>query len=144
MMILLTTFFQVIVSRTMSSPTKSVPVNSKAIVPVPRTIPSPTKSVSSNTKSIVSVGSTASSGKLKGESICRIRDVNFHNVDGLRNHLAKAGIVKKPGSSLSDLQKSFLGTYNVKTLALFYQYLCPESNVDETKKGDLVSLILKV
>ena len=128
----------------MSSPKKSTSSNIKAIVPVPKTIPSPTKSVSSNSRSIVSVGSSVSSGKLKGESICRIRDVNFHNVDDLRSHLAKAGIVKKPGSTLSDLQKSFLGTYNVKTLALFYQHLCPDSNVDEAKKGDLVSLILKV
>ncbi len=128
----------------MSSPKKSTSSNIKSIVPFPRTINSPTKSVSSNTKSIVSVGSSVSSGKLKGELICRIRDVNFHNVDDLRSHLAKAGIVKKPGTSLSDLQKSFLGTYNVKTLALFYQHLCPDSNVDEAKKGDLVSLILKV
>ena len=107
-------------------------------------ISSPTKSVPSKPKSIVSVGSSVSSEKLKDESIYRIFEVKFDNIEELHNHLTKAGVVKKSGSSLLDLQKSLLASYNVKTLALFYQHLCPDSNVDDAKKGDLILLILKV
>lgn len=44
---------------------------------------SPTKSVSDKPTSIVSVGSSVSSGKLKGEAICYICEVNFMNADEL-------------------------------------------------------------
>lgn len=57
--------------------------------------------------------------------------------------LTRDGIVKKPGSSLLDLQKSFLATYNLKTLVLFYQCLSPDCNVEDEKKNYLL-LILKV
>jgi hypothetical protein len=80
---------------------------------------------------------------MKGENIMRINDVKFSDVDSVQQLLKLAGVVKKPGTSLVDLQKASLNLYSPKTLQLYCQFLSPGSYIEEDKKIQLIDLILQ-
>ena len=80
---------------------------------------------------------------MKGENIMRINDVKFSDADSVQQLLKLAGVVKKPGTSLVDLQKASLNLYSPKTLQLYCQFLSPGSYIEEDKKSQLIDLILQ-
>eukprot|EP00804_Cyclotella_cryptica_P021592 CCRYP_005882-RC/>CCRYP_005882-RC protein AED:0.38 eAED:0.38 QI:198/1/1/1/0/0.5/2/160/628 len=80
---------------------------------------------------------------MKGETVKRISEIDFSNGTALIQLLGSAGVVKKPGTPLKDLQRATLTMYSPKTLQLYCQYLSPESFIEDDKKADLVTLLLQ-
>ncbi len=79
--------------------------------------------------------------KMQGENLKSISEVDFSDPKALIRLLGSAGIIKNPGTKLSDLQRASLNLYSPTTLRGYCQYLS-STFVSTEKKVDLVNMLL--